>query len=151
VGYLSAAIRDDYRSMPGLRASAAQTPAPGAATGTRRAQARRLSAQDRLAALRKTHRSVCFDVVEALAGSRSPALAEADRAAFLAGLDTEADREDFRRRGWRSALNGRAIFRFWEAIQPGALPPIEDIAAAQGQDWRALCNEANGPASSDAD
>jgi hypothetical protein len=142
VGYLSAAIRDDYRSGVSARPETRQ--ALSAAAGTQGARARGLSTQDRIAALRKTHRSVCFDVVEALAAARGAEEAEADRALFLERLDNEADREDFRRRGWRSSMNGRAIFQFWESIRPGALPLIEDIAAAQGQDWKALSAQAEG-------
>jgi hypothetical protein len=105
---------------------------------------RRQEARDRVSALRKAHRSACFDTVEALATARSARFDTADRAALLAELQSEADREDFRRRGWRSSLNARAIFRFWEGVHPGALPLIEDIAAAQGHDWKALCEEADG-------
>lgn len=143
IGYLSAAIRDNYRvAQP---PAGAQGRLPFEAVETRRAQTRRAEAGDRLAALRKIHRSACFDVVEALAGARGEEQGERDRAAFLTRLETDGEREDFRRRGWRSALNGRAMFRFWEDIHPGALPLIEDIAAAQGQDWRALCDAAGPP------
>jgi hypothetical protein len=149
VGYLSAAIRDNYRVMAG---PAAQPTLPFAAaadgvqrTGSRRAEARRSEARDRIAAFRKTHRSACYDVVEALANARDPALRESDRETFLAALTDAAGRDDFRRSGWRSALNGRAIFRYWEALHPGALPLIEEIAAAQGQDWSKLCGLADEP------
>jgi hypothetical protein len=141
VGYLSAAIRDDYRAAKGRGAGAAQPRLPLESMETRRAAMRRQEARDRVSALRKAHRSACF---EALATARSARFDTADRAALLAELQSEADREDFRRRGWRSSLNARAIFRFWEGVHPGALPLIEDIAAAQGHDWKALCEEADG-------
>jgi hypothetical protein len=144
VGYLSAAIRDNYRAATTVARPQPQGRLPLGALEARRAETLRLEARDRIAALRKVHRSACFDVVEALANAREAMDGEQDRAAFLASLDSEADREDFRRRGWRSSLNSRAIFRFWRQMQPGALPLIEDIAAAQGQDWAALCDEAGG-------
>jgi len=146
VGYLSAAIRDDYRAVavPGALGTSESGAQEGGASdavprAAHRARRHRAEAGERLAALRKAHRAACFDTVETLAAMRTRAQAETDRVAFLAGLREDADREDFRARGWRSSLNARAIFAFWEGLHPGALPCIAEIAAAQGQDWQALC------------
>ena len=52
---------------------------------------------------------------------------------IAARLEGELEREDFRRHGWESALNARAIFAFWEEMQPGLfeeLPELPPAAAA---------------------
>lgn len=139
VGYLSAAIRDNYCVTP---AQGAQSRLSLDMVEARRTRARRDELRERVAALRKTHRSACYDAVEALVASRPGKLAEADRQAFMNRLTHEGDREDFRLRGWRSPLNGRAIFSFWNEVQPGVLPAIEDVANEQGVDWKRLCAEA---------
>jgi hypothetical protein len=136
VGYLSAAIRDDYRAGRGGESPApaprpkARAPRPGA------------EAKAAVAALRKTWRAACFDAVEALAAARNATQRDADRRQFLGRIRDEVDREDFRARGWRSAVNAAAIFAFWNEVAPGALPSIGEIAAARGHDWAALSAEA---------
>jgi hypothetical protein len=144
VGYLSAAIRDNYRAGATMARPQPQARLPRGAVEARHAEARRVEARDRVAAIRKAHRAACFDAVELLAKAREATSGEQDRVAFLVSLESETDREDFLRRGWRSSLNSGAIFRFWRQAEPGVLPLIEDIAAAQGLDWAALCREADG-------
>jgi len=138
VGYLSAAIRDDYRASdapPDRRAGGVSAPRDAAAHG---ATLRR----ETVAALRKTWRAACFDAVEALALSRNATQRDADRRQFLSRIRNEVDREDFRARGWRSAVNAAAIFAFWSEVAPDSLPSIEAIARARGHDWAALSAEA---------
>jgi hypothetical protein len=136
VGYLSAALRDDWRvreTQPGPRPG--PFPSERAPTGAGRAE----RARDDLVALRRTHRAACFDAVEALVAARNPTQRDADRRQFLSGVRDEVDREDFRLRGWRSAVNAAAIFAFWERIAPGMLPGLDAIAEDQGVDAVALC------------
>ena len=148
VGYLSAALRDDYRveaaparpAALGLRAPATTRAASttSAADTAREAVREGERARERLAALARTHRAACFDAVEALVARRNPTQRDADRRHFLSGVADEIDREDFRTRGWRSAVNAAAIFAFWEQIAPGTLPRIDDVAREQGIDHAAL-------------
>lgn len=138
VGYLSAALRDDWRvsepTPPPLPPAA-----PKLAIAPERAAAARVEeAREMLAALRRTHRAACFDAVEALVAARNPTQRDADRRQFLSGVRDEVDREDFRLRGWRSAVNAGAIFAFWEQIAPGMLPSLEAIAEDQGVDLALL-------------
>lgn len=144
VGYLSAAIRDDYRSQA-RTAGAARSVAATRSGQVDEAVAVREAARARLAALRRSHRAASFDAVEALVAARSPAERDADRRKLLSLLSDEADRDDFRARGWRSALNARAIFAFWNELYPGALPTFEDVAAAQSVVWSELCAAAGEP------
>lgn len=134
VGYLSAALRDDWtmRAPPAPRAqSSAARPSPS------------VQLAERIAALRRIHRAACFDAVEALASARNPTQRDADRRQFLATIDSGVEREDFRLRGWRSSVNARAIFDFWNALTREALPRIEDVAAEHGEDWAALLRESD--------
>jgi len=135
VGYLSAALRDDY-AAPASRAA----PPPGrssAAGGAKRSSAAQ-DARALCAQVRKSHRAACFDAVEALVAARNPTQRDADRRQFLSRIRDDVERDDFRARGWRSSVNARAIFAFWEEVAPGALPAIADIAREQSLDWPAL-------------
>lgn len=134
VGYLSVALRDDWRARETAGELAA--PAPSARTDTDSARVER--ARFELNALRRTHRAACFDAVEALAASRSPTQRDADRRQFLSGVRDDVDREDFRLRGWRSSVNAAAIFAFWEQIATETLPKLEAIAEDRGVDLAAL-------------
>ncbi|MFQ6777670.1 replication initiation protein, partial [Cereibacter sphaeroides] len=58
--------------------------------------------------------------------SRNPTQRDADRRLFLRRLEGDLERADFARLGWGSALNARAIFAFWEELEPGI---FEGIAA----------------------
>ena len=136
VGYLSAALRDDWRVDVGAPRTA-PTPAPAVARCAAAPSDGEIARQE-MAALRRSHRAACFDAVEGLVASRNPTQRDADRRQFLGGLRDEVEREDFRRRGWRSALNATAIFDFWEQIAPGMLPKLEDIARDHGHDLVAL-------------
>lgn len=144
VGYLSVALRDDWRvkeAAPDRMAPDRMAPDRAGPARPARADAAALRAERArfdLAALRRTHRAACFDAVEALVASRSPTQRDADRRQFLSGVRHEVEREDFRLRGWRSAVNAAAIFAFWEQIAPDMLPRLEVIAENLGVDLAAL-------------
>ncbi|TKA96632.1 replication initiation protein, partial [Cereibacter changlensis] len=63
--------------------------------------------------------------VRAVAEARNPTQRDADRRLFLRQLDGDLEREDFARHGWTSALNARAIFAFWEDLEPGIFDRVE--------------------------
>lgn len=119
VRYLSAALRDDYG------AAADPVPSPEAVEAlTRRKEAE--DAQARAEALREAaisaerrERAERMAKVRAVAESRNPTQRDADRRLFLRQLEGDLEREDFARHGWASALNARAIFAFWEELEPG--------------------------------
>lgn len=152
VGYLSAAIREDYRSgvsgpeskgfeSKGPESWASDHADPGRGSG-RRSALRRAEARERLAALRKSHRAACYDMIAALVAGRGAEEVGVLQDRFAASVADEADREDFRRHGWRSPLNGRAIFRFWEDVSGSALPSLREVAQRQNLDLDRLAAEA---------
>ena len=119
VGYLSAALRDDYR-MPDKPEPAEPNPETlEAARKREETQAREDQAYDARAAER-TERARKLAVVEELVSRRNPTQRDADKRLFLSGLTDDLDREHFRTHGWRSGLNSTAIFVFWEELEPGA-------------------------------
>ena len=83
-----------------------------------KAQEARLSAAQR--------RKRKFEIVAALVANRNPTQRDADKRLFLSSLTDDLEREDFRTRGWTSALNSRAIFAFWEDMSPGAFSEVEE-------------------------
>jgi hypothetical protein len=90
VGYLKAALRDDY----------------GGPVSPRNAP----PASDRAKRLQR---------IRDLAAARTPTQRDADKRLFLARLEG-ARRDDFERHGWMSALNAEAIAAFWAELVPGA-------------------------------
>ncbi|MBL4874741.1 MAG: replication initiation protein [Rhodobacteraceae bacterium] len=117
--YLSAAIRDDYVD----KQPAAPSPEAQAAAARRVNQA---AAQEDAAELADANRAadrrgraVRLERVLAHVANRTPTQRDADKRLFLATLENDLDREDFSRHGWRSALNGRSIFEFWEGLDEG--------------------------------
>ncbi len=119
VGYLSAALRDDY-VQPAEPAPTAPSPEALAAAKDR-AEAK--AAEDIAYAERvaeRSERSRKLAVVEELVSRRNPTQRDADKRLFLSGLEDELDREHFRAHGWRSGLNAAAIFAFWQELEPDA-------------------------------
>ncbi len=120
--YLSAAIREDFKPKPvpqptaEMKEMAAQRHA--ARIEADKAQEARLSAAQR--------RKRKFEIVAALVANRNPTQRDADKRLFLSSLTDDLEREDFRTRGWTSALNSRAIFAFWEDMSPGAFSEVEE-------------------------
>ena len=119
VRYLSAALRDDY-AVP-----SAPEPSPEAieAAARRRAaeaeQARLAAEREAAVASERRERAERLARVRSVAEQRNPTQRDADRRLFLRRLEGDLEREDFARLGWASALNARAIFTFWEELEPG--------------------------------
>lgn len=104
VRYLTAALRDDYE----------MTPKP-----------------DQAPSESQSLRAFKLGRVQEILKSRSPTQRDADKAVFGSGLTTAAERDDFDRFGWMSALNAEAIFKFWEDIYPDMFedaPNLEETA-----------------------
>ncbi|WP_367180470.1 hypothetical protein [uncultured Ruegeria sp.] len=119
VGYLSAALREDYR-MPDKPEPAEPSPETLEAVRKREeTQAREDQAYEARAAER-SERARKLAVVEELVSRRNPTQRDADKRLFLSGLTDDLDREHFRAHGWRSGLNSSAIFAFWEELEPDA-------------------------------
>ncbi|MCE8457057.1 replication initiation protein, partial [Rhodovulum sulfidophilum] len=101
VGYLTAALREDFDGSAPEPGVSPRNPAP-----PRSFRARRL------------------ERIRDLAAARKPTQRDADKRLFMARLDAAA-RDDFERHGWMSALNAEAIAAFWEELHPGAFDGLE--------------------------
>ncbi|MEH6739880.1 MAG: replication initiation protein, partial [Sulfitobacter sp.] len=71
------------------------------------------------AAVPETGRAKQLKAVQDAVASRSPTRRDADRALFRSRLSDPVLVDDFDRHGWMSALNSKAIFAFWEDVEPG--------------------------------
>ncbi len=119
LGYLSAALRDDYQAPTEEKAL---PPSPEAIEAARLRQEKK-ALEDREYAVRsaeRSERSRKLSIVEELVSRRNPTQKDADKRLFMAGLDNDLDREHFRAHGWRSGLNATRIFEFWEELEPEA-------------------------------
>ena len=96
VGYLTAALRDDYGAQVSQR-----NPNPPTSLRARR-----------------------LERIRDLASARKPTQRDADKRLFMARLEGAA-REDFERHGWMSALNAEAIVAFWTELSPGAFDGLD--------------------------
>lgn len=124
VQYLSAALRDNFEApktpQPSPEALAAVERLQAEADKTAKAQAVRdaaLSQERRILAQRLAR-------VRSIVEARSPTQRDADRKLFSASLSDDLEREDFRLRGWSSALNATAIIAFWADLQQGIFDDI---------------------------
>jgi hypothetical protein len=119
VGYLSAALRDDYQPH---KPAAKAEPSPEAKEAARlRDQQRAKEAADYAARqTERQERARRLDLVEDLVSRRNPTQRDADKQLFMAGLEDDLERENFRVHGWRSALNASAIIAFWQEMEPEA-------------------------------
>ena len=124
VGFLSAALRDDYSNTA--------TPAPAApsleAIEAARKQKVEREQEDAAYAARaaeRTGRARKLEVVQQLVSRRNPTQRDADKRLFMASLSGDLERENFRTHGWRSGLNASAIIAFWQELEPGS---FEDLA-----------------------
>ncbi len=119
LGYLSAALRDDYQAPTEEKSL---PPSPEAIEAARQRQEKK-ALEDREYAARsaeRSERSRKLSIVEELVSRRNPTQKDADKRLFMAGLDNDLDREHFRAHGWRSGLNATRIFKFWEELEPEA-------------------------------
>lgn len=121
VGYLAAAIRDDYQEI--------ETPVPApskAAVAAMKQQKSKLEKEEQLEDIRRAERQErvrMFACVAQAASERTPTQRDADKQVFMSGLEGSLEREDFRKNVWASALNARAIFNFWEMLRPDIFNP----------------------------
>ncbi|WP_347100688.1 replication initiation protein [Sagittula stellata] len=107
VGYLTAALKNDYETGGGFAAKPQGSGGGGFAAKPATSRGRRLAR------------------IQELAAARKPTQRDADRRLFTARLDG-ALRDDFERHGWMSALNAEAILAFWEELSPGAFDDLDD-------------------------
>lgn len=119
VGYLSAALKEDYK------APVKETPAPPSpkALAAARQREEEKAREDQAYAARaaeRAERARKLAIVEELVSRRNPTQRDADKRLFMSTLSDELDREHFRQHGWRSGLNANAIFAFWEELEPDA-------------------------------
>lgn len=119
LGYLSAAMRDDYitaKKEPEI------VPSPEAVevAQLRDAEKQKQDREYEARAAERTERARKLAVVEDLVSRRNPTQRDADKRLFVSGLDNDLDREHFRAHGWRSGLNATKIFEFWEELEPDA-------------------------------
>lgn len=115
-GYLRDALAKGYGAP-----EKAPPPAPEAIAAVERrreAEAEAEAALDQRIAERDQRRRR-FAAVEQAVSRRNPTQRDADRRMFQSSLEDDLEREDFRRFGWNSALNARAIFAFWDRMEPG--------------------------------
>jgi hypothetical protein len=118
VGYLRAALEGNFATPAAAVPAEPSEEAKAAADRRAEAEARKAAEEEERLAERDA-RSRRFAAVEAAAARRNPTQRDSDRRLFMSRLEGELEREDFRRFGWKSALNASAIFAFWEEMQPG--------------------------------
>ncbi|WP_343211610.1 replication initiation protein (plasmid) [Aliisedimentitalea scapharcae] len=119
VGYLSAALRDDYK--PTTRVEPTQiSPEAMEARMLRDAQRSREDADFEARQAERAERANQLNIVEMLVSRRNPTQRDADKQLFMTGLTDDLDRESFRSQGWRSGLNANAIIAFWKDLEPEA-------------------------------
>ncbi|MCA8883139.1 MAG: replication initiation protein [Rhodobacteraceae bacterium] len=120
VRYLTAAIQQGY----GAEAEPVPVPSePALAAAARRqvddeARDAALEARETAVASERRARAARMARVREVAEARRPTQRDADKRLFLSGLKDTIEREEFARLGWGSALNARAIFAFWEELEP---------------------------------
>jgi hypothetical protein len=119
VGFLSAALRDDYHNSPEPEIKA---PSPEAVAAAQQHQLERdlEDAAYEARAAERVGRAQKLEIVQQLVSRRNPTQRDADRHLFMTGLTGDLERENFRAHGWRSGLNAGAIIAFWQDLEPGA-------------------------------
>lgn len=126
-GYLNAALKDDYAVSSEPKMSA---PSPEAVKLAEDRKNRERAAEAELDArlAERALRVRKFAIVADLVSRRNPTQRDADKRLFLAGLEDDLERIEFRNHGWQSALNANAIFAFWSEMEPGVFDEIEQTA-----------------------
>ena len=119
VGYLSAALKDDYQTQ---LEPVSKPPSPEAveAAKQQRAERDREDAAYHARKAERADRAQKLEVVQDLVSRRNPTQRDADKQLFMASLSGDLERENFRAHGWRSALNSSAIIAFWHDLEPSA-------------------------------
>ncbi|MBO9451193.1 replication initiation protein [Tropicibacter sp. R16_0] len=123
-GYLNAALKDDYS----IKEVKTQPPSPEAMQRAqdRIDQERKADAELDMRLAERAKRARKFEIVSNLVSRRNPTQRDADKRLFLAGLEDDLERMEFRNHGWQSALNANAIFTFWAEMNPGAFDEVEN-------------------------
>lgn len=120
VGYLRAALQNDYKSEN----PAAPSPKAKAAAVVRKAQTARTDAAEEERAQvveeERKARAAIMARVQEIVESRSPTQRDADRKLFLAWLSDELLKSEFSRLGWKAALCASEMRAFWEDLIPDA-------------------------------
>ncbi|MBP0484950.1 replication initiation protein [Sagittula salina] len=111
VGYLTAALRNDYSPGAPPEGGFAAKPPSGGGQG--------------FAAKPVSPRGRRLARIQALAQARKPTQRDADRSLFMARLSGTL-RDDFERHGWMSGLNAEAIEAFWTELSPGAFDDLDE-------------------------
>ncbi|WP_171102981.1 replication initiation protein [Ruegeria sp. HKCCD7255] len=119
VGYLSAALRDDFRPPESVK-PAEPNPDAIAAAQQRSEEKKREDLAYASRAAERSERARKLSVVQDLVSRRNPTQRDADKRLFMAGLKDDLGREHFRAHGWRSGLNAAAIINFWAELEPEA-------------------------------
>ncbi|WP_093968761.1 replication initiation protein [Actibacterium lipolyticum] len=114
--YLSVAIREDYKPRVDPE------PSPEAIEQAEKRWVEQQIEDQEFDARQaeRVERARKFAIVADLVAQRNPTQRDADKRLFVASLDDELSRAEFRTFGWTSALNASAIFAFWEELIPGA-------------------------------
>jgi replication initiator protein len=122
--YLSAAIRGDFEEAGPVEPAAPEASATALAALESRRRDAAVAEQAEADRVRQgQQRAARFRAVELAVSRRNPTQRDSDKQLFVSGLDSDLEREDFRRHGWTSALNARAIFEFWDQLAPGLFDP----------------------------
>lgn len=98
VGYLTAALKEDYSAAKPKEKSP------------------------------KSARAQVLAIVQSLAAARTPTQRDADKRLFMSSLTQDNARSDFERHGWMSALNKAEIESFWRDLFPDAFADITNTA-----------------------
>ena len=94
VGYLTAALRDDFKPEKPVKQVA------------------------------KSARAKTLASVQQIVNGRTPTQRDADKRLFMSSLTQANERDDFERHGWMSALNRDAIEAFWRELFPNAFEDV---------------------------
>lgn len=124
VRYLSAALRDDYKgetpAEPSPEAVQAVETRRAETETAARAEAEREAELDRARRVRAGRMARIRDLV----ARRSPTQRDADKRLFLARLEDDVEREEFKRLGWNAALTVGKMVTFWEELAPGSFDDL---------------------------
>lgn len=116
VGYLSAAIKGDFKSPPAKTAPKVTVAAQPSDENL--AEARHQALQEQEA----EWRSDCQKIISEHLEKRSPTTRKALQDRFERSLDDEFELGQFRRYGWEARALFSRIYRYWSAHLPDGLP-----------------------------
>lgn len=117
-GYLSAAIRGDFKAAESAEAVPRPVAQPSAPSEAERAEAARAAALERDAAWR----AGCLAIIDANLQKRSPASRTAMKDRFAGLLEDDFERDQFRRFGWHARGVFAKVHAYWAPLVPEGLP-----------------------------